>query len=60
MDMSARDERLIAMIDRMAASGETDADRAYLVASLAYGNVALEDPRMPPFRMPAPSDPKKR
>ncbi len=48
------------MIDRMAASGQTDADRAYLVASLAYGNVALEDPRTPPFRMPEPSERQKR
>lgn len=57
--MSAREERLIALIDR-AARSETDADRRYLVASLAYGNVALEDPHMPVFRMREPSEPRKR
>jgi len=49
--MSERDLRLIEMIDRVLRSGQTAEDRAYLVASLAYGNVAMEDPHMPPFHM---------
>jgi hypothetical protein len=44
--MSERDERLIAMIDRLDRLKETAEDRAYLVSSLAYGNLLLEDPTL--------------
>ena len=51
---------MIALIDRAARAGQTEADRRYLVASLAYGNVALEDPRMPAFRLHQPNEPRNR
>ena len=43
--MSDREKRLVALIDRMAAS-QTAEDRAYLRESLAYGNLKLEDSRL--------------
>lgn len=40
--MSERDRHLVQLIDELART-QTAEDRAYLVESLAYGNLKLED-----------------
>jgi hypothetical protein len=44
--MSEREKHLTRLIDEVAASGQTPADRAFQRESLAYGNLALEDKQL--------------